>query len=1285
MRSPGSTADCAEDRRHSDAAGAADASGPEAMDQSGVNRDAAYRNDESEDIPSLRRAAATASPTNENEGESSKEKDGTSAKRPRRKQPFPYKHLLPRDGYNWVKYGQKQLSGGLHMRHYFHCMLRNTDVRCPAKRIVNMSKSDCKAPLNIEYINDHNHRPNLRAPSNSPGSRQQGGSLSAEILLQPGSSEAQFTLGCSSSDGNRRGEAMGSVKMESYDADASLQNGVVGGGSDGDFDALRMLTAGDGNDYSALRQTLDEAIRKAGNRVHQQRSSGGSSSHVSGLQVSKLLQNLGRQEIGGQLSSMVGGSSNRGGGDGNAVSSIAGGNGNTALGSLWQRRVAGGQAGAAAAAAAAVAASLGLGSAGHNPPTSLMADPAAFSSPSGPGSDSQIAFAGQLLSLPIQVSDALAGSGIGGISGGGLGADAMMGLGGAGGGGGVGGGGGGGGREGGGQREVGAGPPQKGSLAKASGSFDFSMQEELLHSFQYETPPSSVLPRWTPSDQPVCTSPFFSSSPTSLSPSGVTPYSSPHFTPPRPLSPIPSPKSPYLSPLPGSPTAANANLSIFSSHAATLAALSTLHCQATTSHSPSFASPPASSQDFPLSPTAFPSPPASAHDFPISRPGLPRSVTEGTSSPSPPLMHSAPPPPSLAEAIAMLQMASLSPNHTSPSSTRAASPRPSGGLVTLPHSGFVTPPHSGFVTPPQSGFVTPPHSGFVTPNNPGFAQPNNPQALAGGLGMDEGMARKLGNALNTLFTRNLTSSSHTSHLTSSPPPISPRSAHSHSSASASASPSLFSPRFASSAVAAGGDFMISAGAGQGVDTGGYGALAQAFLNDDFAQQWQQQQQQGEQQGQGQGQGLGLEQGQGQGQGQQIGMQELIAQAQQQLKQEQMEERNAGGGERGEGEGEGAEAEEPQEQRHGLQPWQSLIPDDWGLMQEQLEELAGQQQQEGDGGNQGEEAGVELPWSTLESFTHDHMQLVTDLDLSAHQFNSQHLNFQSNPRDPHPSNPHQDHHTESGFQRESKSSLLAQDILLAQAQLISQAHNQTQHQTQNQAKSDIFVAGEALGRGDGVFPPRSEASPSPVSGLPARHISKSRSASAAVVLVADEDTSNIFVGGTRDMTHGQTAFPTSRTAPESAPSANTASPGRNQLRSSSQHLVLSPDQQLGVGVDLFAAVAAASGSASHAAAAAASADGFAEYGFGTPSARAQKVLDDSRSNNLVLGVAAAAAGDAAAAAAAAAGDAAAEDAGMAGFTWAKLPPGSDPMQHMVICEDSLGGIQVAMRPRSPSDM
>ncbi|CAI7734259.1 unnamed protein product [Closterium sp. NIES-53] len=447
---------------------------------------------------------------------------------------------------------------------------------------------------------------------------------------------------------------------------------------------------------------------------------------------------------------------------------------------------------------------------------------------------------------------------------------------------------------------------------------------------------------------------------------------------------------------------------------------------------------------------------------------------------------------------------------------------------------------------------------------------------------------------------------------------------------------------------------------------GYDALAPAFLSEDLTQQWQQQQRQQQQQQQMQQQGE--QQRQQQQQGGEVSIQELIAQAQQQLKQEQRSEQEGSGDPlEKEGEEEGVGAEEAEEQRHELQPWQSLIPDDWGLMQEQLEELAVKQQEQGEGEN-GQEAGVELPWSTLDSFTLDDMQLVADLDFNSQHLNLQHSNLQSDQRDSHPQGTQRDPHDSTA---PHEGSLLSQEILLAQAQLISQARN-------NQSHSDVFVVGGASpGRDSGVFPKQSgDVSSSPVIGSPARHISKSRSASAAVVLVADEAPSNIFAGATQGIVSGQlAAFPTSRTAPESAPSANTTSPGNTPQQASSQHLVLSPEQQLEVGLDLFAAVSAASASASDAAAAA---DGFAEYGFGARSA-------GKRDAAAATAAAAVAAVDSSGAALGNTGDAGCIGAGDAGFTWATLPTGLDEEHHMVICEDSSGAIQVAMRPRSPSGM
>ncbi|CAI5495871.1 unnamed protein product, partial [Closterium sp. Naga37s-1] len=76
---------------------------------------------------------------------------------------YPYKPLLPRDGFSWVKYGQKKLTTGDNMiRLYFQCGLR-TSHACPARRTVDLSCWDPSAPLSLNYHCTHNHPPHYHA------------------------------------------------------------------------------------------------------------------------------------------------------------------------------------------------------------------------------------------------------------------------------------------------------------------------------------------------------------------------------------------------------------------------------------------------------------------------------------------------------------------------------------------------------------------------------------------------------------------------------------------------------------------------------------------------------------------------------------------------------------------------------------------------------------------------------------------------------------------------------------------------------------------------------------------------------------------------------------------------------------------------------------------------------------------------------------------------------------------------------------------------------------------
>ncbi|CAI7758685.1 unnamed protein product [Closterium sp. NIES-53] len=76
---------------------------------------------------------------------------------------YPYKPLLPRDGFSWVKYGQKKLTTGDNMiRLYFQCGLR-TSHACPARRTVDLSCWDPSVPLCLNYHSTHSHTPHYPA------------------------------------------------------------------------------------------------------------------------------------------------------------------------------------------------------------------------------------------------------------------------------------------------------------------------------------------------------------------------------------------------------------------------------------------------------------------------------------------------------------------------------------------------------------------------------------------------------------------------------------------------------------------------------------------------------------------------------------------------------------------------------------------------------------------------------------------------------------------------------------------------------------------------------------------------------------------------------------------------------------------------------------------------------------------------------------------------------------------------------------------------------------------
>ncbi|GJP43943.1 hypothetical protein CLOM_g3344 [Closterium sp. NIES-68] len=105
---------------------------------------------------------------------------------------YPYKPLLPRDGFSWVKYGQKKLTTGDNMiRLYFQCGLRASHA-CPARRTVDLSCHDPAAPKLLNYFCSHNHEPHYDVSAES-----------AALAPSPNDKHSTVTAAASSSPSKR--------------------------------------------------------------------------------------------------------------------------------------------------------------------------------------------------------------------------------------------------------------------------------------------------------------------------------------------------------------------------------------------------------------------------------------------------------------------------------------------------------------------------------------------------------------------------------------------------------------------------------------------------------------------------------------------------------------------------------------------------------------------------------------------------------------------------------------------------------------------------------------------------------------------------------------------------------------------------------------------------------------------------------------------------------------------------------------------------------------------------
>ncbi|CAI0472470.1 unnamed protein product [Linum tenue] len=117
------------------------------------------------------------------------------------------------DGYNWRKYGQKQVKGSEYPRSYYKC----THPSCPVKKKVERSLDGQIAE--IVYKGEHNHsKPSLPARRNSIGCEAVGGEIRMESGLLRAEDRANDHSGNAGEAGGREtaGAADGEVLGDGF-------------------------------------------------------------------------------------------------------------------------------------------------------------------------------------------------------------------------------------------------------------------------------------------------------------------------------------------------------------------------------------------------------------------------------------------------------------------------------------------------------------------------------------------------------------------------------------------------------------------------------------------------------------------------------------------------------------------------------------------------------------------------------------------------------------------------------------------------------------------------------------------------------------------------------------------------------------------------------------------------------------------------------------------------------------------------------------------------------------
>nr|AYU71090.1 transcription factor WRKY3 [Lilium regale] len=154
------------------------------------------------------------------------------------------------DGYNWRKYGQKQVKGSEYPRSYYKC----THPNCPVKKKVERSLSG--HVTEIIYKGQHNHQRPAPRRGKEGGSNDINGSVDF-----PGTAEAISQGG--SGNVNRSGDTAAVYKRERESGHGTSEQ--LSGSSDGEEvgDAELGVDEGEGTEREPKRRNMDNRVAES--------------------------------------------------------------------------------------------------------------------------------------------------------------------------------------------------------------------------------------------------------------------------------------------------------------------------------------------------------------------------------------------------------------------------------------------------------------------------------------------------------------------------------------------------------------------------------------------------------------------------------------------------------------------------------------------------------------------------------------------------------------------------------------------------------------------------------------------------------------------------------------------------------------------------------------------------------------------------------------------------------------------------------------------------------------